>query len=419
MRWVLRLLLLGLLALPLAAGWLAWAMVQEQPLVAGTRALQPSDIERAKQLLRRHDPRRAPPGALRSLVLAEQELALAASYLASLWRRGEVDVRLLDGAAAVRASFPLPQNPLGRYLNIDLGLVEGADLPRVASLRIGEVRIPSFLAQWALTLALDKAQQREGLAAAADAIQEVRMRAGLVSVRYSWNPQALAGLKLALVPAEDQARWRAYQTLLAEQVAAAPGREAVPMERLLAALMRLAQERSAAGDPQAENRAALIVLAFHVNGKGLGALVPSAAQWPRPAPRLVTLAGRKDFPQHFTISAALAATAGSPLADAVGLYKEVDDARGGSGFSFSDLAADRAGTRFGELAVQSPQAARRLQQRAAGVTAAAELMPEASDLPEFMPEAEFRRRFGGLGQPAYQRQVDEIERRVAVLAVLR
>ena len=33
--------------------------------------------------------------------------------------------------------------------------------------------------------------------------------------------------------------------------------------------------------------------------------------------------------------------------DAIGVYKEVRDSRGGSGFSFNDMAANRAGTRFG------------------------------------------------------------------------
>ncbi len=28
-------------------------------------------------------------------------------------------------------------------------------------------------------------------------------------------------------------------------------------------------------------------------------------------------------------------------------------------------------------------------------------MPEIADLPEYMPEAEFKRRFGGVGAPAY------------------
>ena len=46
---------------------------------------------------------------------------------------------------------------------------------------------------------------------------------------------------------------------------------------------------------------------------------------------------RDDFPKHFIISAALAAHAGTPLSDAVGVYKEIADSRGGSGFSFGTL----------------------------------------------------------------------------------
>ena len=67
----------------------------------------------------------------------------------------------------------------------------------------------------------------------------------------------------------------------------------------------------------------------------------------------LTLNGRHDSAQHFVISAALAAWAGEPVAEAIGLYKELDDARRGSGFSFADLAADRAGTRFGELVAKA------------------------------------------------------------------
>jgi hypothetical protein len=52
------------------------------------------------------------------------------------------------------------------------------------------------------------------------------------------------------------------------------------------------------------------------------------------------LRGRLDFPQHLLISAALAAEGGGPLADAIGLYKEVADARHGSGFSFNDIVIE-------------------------------------------------------------------------------
>ena len=49
----------------------------------------------------------------------------------------------------------------------------------------------------------------------------------------------------------------------------------------------------------------------------------------------------------------------------------------------------------------------------------ADLLPDIRDLPEFMAEAEFQRRFGGIGQPAYLEMTGEIERRMAALPLYR
>jgi hypothetical protein len=130
----------------------------------------------------------------------------------------------------------------------------------------------------------------------------------------------------------------------------------------------------------------------------------------------VTLAGRDDFPRHLLISAALATEGTGPLSRAIGVYKEVIDSQSGSGFSFNDMAANRAGTRLGEWAVAQPQ---RLQAALARGVKEADLMPPWADLPEFLPEAEFRRRYGGVGAPAYETMLAEIDRRVEALPVFR
>jgi hypothetical protein len=46
-------------------------------------------------------------------------------------------------------------------------------------------------------------------------------------------------------------------------------------------------------------------------------------------------------------------------------------------------------------------------------------MPDVSDLPEFMNEPEFRRRFGGPGSPAYQRMMADIEERLGATPLFR
>jgi hypothetical protein len=46
-------------------------------------------------------------------------------------------------------------------------------------------------------------------------------------------------------------------------------------------------------------------------------------------------------------------------------------------------------------------------------------MPVTADLPEFMPEPEFLRRFGGIDAPEYKKMMAMIEQRVAALPLYR
>jgi hypothetical protein len=244
-------------------------------------------------------------------------------------------------------------------------------------------------------------------------VQSMAVAPGAVTVVYRIDPGTVSRLRAALVAPQDQQRLRAYQERLVQLTrnGAEPKRS---VGSLLSPLFALAVERSAmGGDAAAENRAALLTLTFYANRRPLGLLVPAAYRWPQPWPVLVELRQRQDFALHFLISAVLAAEAGTPLADAVGLWKELADARsGGSGFSFNDLAADRAGTRFGELAVRD---AARLQQRIAAGVGDADLLPPVNDLPEHLPQAEFDARFGGVGGAAYQRLLAAIEARIDAL----
>jgi hypothetical protein len=93
-----------------------------------------------------------------------------------------------------------------------------------------------------------------------------------------------------------------------------------------------------------------------------------------------------------------------------------DTRGGGSGFSFNDIAADRAGTRFGQRAVQ--QAAALAERLATGTLREQDLMPAFDDLPEFLSETAFRQQFGSVGSPAYAEMLERIDRRIAGLGVL-
>ncbi len=407
---------LSIFAIPLLVVAVAILAIDSQPSLNRSAEIKPENIARAKRVVERNDPRRLRPGALRTMQVGAEDLDLALNYLANRHARGSAAVVLQEGSASLRASLALPANPLGSFVNIDAVIVEGAGLPTVGQLRLGRLPIPAFVANRLLQWALEKAQGQIAVSAATDAVKRVAMRGGVLLVEYEWSERLPDAIRAALLSSEDQARLQAYQARLS-QLAAPGGASALPMEEVLRALLNAAAER--AGDAAAENRAALVSLAFFVNGKGLAAVIPAAKDWPKPQARNVTLGGRHDLAQHYSISAAIAAAAGSPLSDAIGLYKEVDDSRDGSGFSFNDIAADRAGVRLGELATGSAAGARKVQRSAAIRLLAADLLPAVKDLPEFMPEAEFKRRYGGIGGPEYKKMMAEIERRVAALAILR
>jgi hypothetical protein len=245
----------------------------------------------------------------------------------------------------------------------------------------------------------------------------VEFAEGGARVTYQWHDEIGEAVRAALMPPDARERLRVYQQALTDATRAVP-RGRVSLATLLPPVFAVAAKRGASADPVVENRAAILVLTFYVDGRPLAQVMPEARSWPRASRRTVTLNGRSDLAKHFIISAALSANTGGPFADAVGIYKEVADSRGGTGFSFNDLAADRAGSRLGELA-EGPRSARVLQARLREPLTERVLMPETSDLPEFLPDPDFKRRFGGVGAPEYTRMVAEIEARIGALPLYR
>ena len=361
------------------------------------------------------------------MLLSQRDLELViqqAGQRLGVGTRGHV--RLQPGLALVEASLALPDNPYGGWLNMRAVLRETEGLPAVQQLHIGQLPVPGWLAEAALPRVLAALNLRAQGELAQRLVSRVGFRAQALVLAYAWPDNPRQALADSLLAPDDQARLRRHAdhlAALATDLAGTAGRPAVvSVTQLLQPMFVLAAGSSQdAASAALENRAALRALAFLANGQRLAPLLgpamnPVAGATPRPqrVPEL-RLRDRTDFPQHLLISAALAAEGGGPLSDAIGLYKEVADARHGSGFSFRDIAADRAGTRLGLHARRDPLG---FQARMAQRLAETDLMPDVSDLPEYMPESEFRRRFGSVGTPAYQAMLREIEARLDRLPLL-
>ena len=169
-----------------------------------------------------------------------------------------------------------------------------------------------------------------------------------------------------------------------------------------------------------ENRAALLALGVVLGTPRIELLTgrllepEQMRQWGG-SPWSAALRERVDWSRHFTVSGALTVLSFDAASDAAGLFKEELDADGGSGFSFADLLADRAGTLFAERATRDEASARAIQQRVAAGFRVDDFFPSADGLPEGIPDAELQSRYGGVGGPGYRVLQAEIERRLAAV----
>ena len=231
----------------------------------------------------------------------------------------------------------------------------------------------------------------------------------------------LAGTALwAWLAAPQSALAHATERHLRRLVAVAPG---LPSgDARFAALIQAAfapmPRDNGHATPVADNRAAILALGITLGHERLARLVgfqPDARllQDIAAARAGTTLRARDDWARHYSLSAGLAVLQHPLASDAAGLMKEQLDAlTRGSGFSFADLAADRAGVRFAVAATRSEAAAQAMQARIRRGYAVDDFFPVVADLPENLSVAQFRDAYGGVGSARYRELTAQIEARL-------
>ena len=409
MRALIKLSLLLLLLSPLAVAPVVWYALSAEPLVTRQATLSHQDIARAKDILRNNDPRYLPPGTNQTLDISHHDLDLAANYLLQKLARGNARLDLQTDMLHLQITLHLPHVPWRSHLNLDTGIAATGGRPQIASVQIGSLRIPAPLAEFLLRRAAGLVYDDSQLDSAMALLRDVRILPDRLRLTYQWNPMMLEQARDSLLTHSDRESLRFYHDRLIELQSEGIGHRGSVTE-LLSKMFADARGRSQDRAPVGENIALLTVLGTWASGHNVNRLVPGSTR--RPKAFRLKIERRTDFAQHFLASAALAARGDSVLSDAVGLFKEISDTDRGSGFSFTDIAADRAGTRFGELATRSTEDARRLQGLLADGITEADLMPPARDLPEHLDAKAFQERFQHVGSPAYQDVMREIERRI-------
>jgi hypothetical protein len=382
-------------------------------------ALSKTDIARARDIV--HEGAKKRPDNINTLELSEQDLNLAANYLLNRYTQSAAVIELKNGKVRVKATMTLPNNAFGRYLNVSFRLAseQPGELPKITKFKAGKLWVPAKMAAFIIKQFIQRSVLNNYFILATRPIKSVRIDDQKVAIRYDSSSKTLLQARNFLSGAYngDANNMEIYRQALIDIIERHDHHWRLSLADLLQPLFALAYQRSTLITAVAENRLVIFTVNDYVNKIEASRFLSSPLLSIKLKNYPVFLYKRIDLAQHFIASAAITASVSGQVAQAAGEEKELSDAQDGSGFSFIDLAADKAGTRFGETAVVSPESARKLQKAMAAVKHYDEFMPDPTRFPEKMTVSQFKARFESMNSPLYQALVKQIEAQIAALPI--
>lgn len=422
------------LAAALLGGLVLWLSVEPEPLPFEAADVTSAEKRDLVRLIRSKSPRALGDGQTHTLRLTQRDVNVLLAWGLSLGSPDrKAQVEFAPDAAALAVSIGVAPGGKRGYLNLQLtGTVridDGNLTVRVDRCRLGRVPVPSWLINpWCPVVASLLHHDRRSKPFL-DAIQTAQTGPDWIEATYA-RVDLPPGFREDLFgPAgageEVLASTRAQVEHLLATVEQLPRGRRPTFGMCLETAFALARERSTETSAVIENRAAIFALGVLLGHSRieefLGPVLPRAGH--ASAVRTlwyVEVRERADWTKHFFVSAAIALLSDTVISDAAGLLKEEFDAdTGGSGFSFADLLADRAGTTFAVRATRDEAAARAIQDRLARGFQVDDFFPPADDLPEGISDAELTSDYGGVGGARYLHLIEEIERRIAACPAYR
>lgn len=351
-------------------------------------------ITQARKIL--YEGTKIKPAELAKITLTQTDLNLAGNYLLSQYLQSTIHVELVNHKVRCTVSVVLPTKSWPLYFNMSfrLGSEEGESLPRIIKFKIGELLLPAKVADTVIHAIIRYSFLNDYFILATKPIERVEIADKELTIFYD-----------SVLPNHEfneQSR-QIYQQKILDVIAKHDPKWRLSLADLLKPIFELVHQRATRDRAIEENRSAILAINDYVNAEN-PPLYPAF------------LYKRPDLAQHFMGAAALTASTNSQVANALGEVKELRDSKnGGSGFSFVDLAADKVGSRFGEIAVSSPDNAYRLAQLVSQIKDYRDFMPDPRDLPEHMSEEVFKQTFESTKSDTYLALSAQIDARIALI----
>lgn len=429
LRWFIFIIPLTILVgTPLTA---ALIVLEHTPVVVKQGGATAADVSRARTLARQIIDKILNTSKRSELVLSQKDFnslsALAAR--ASPQLSGTMTTNHLGLSAAI--TLEIPQNPFGKYVNLQFGLAPSPTGLNVSHASIGRLKVSGRTAVTVIRNGMNLILGNDEGTLFFNAIRSTNFANKKMTLLFEPVPDLkgrLQKISKRLGDVRDQVALlgdprtiQIYYAKLVEIDSNLAGIRSISLANFMGPLFQTAKDRSNSGDPVTENQAALLALVIYFGDARFerltGKVRTDTLISHKPKTKNVRLAGRGDLLLHFLISAGLKIVSDSGVSATIGEFKELLDSDGGSGFSFVDLAADKAGIRFAEVATSSKKRALHLQSIIAGETTEQTFFPDITGLPEGINDKDFKKLFGSVDSETYKSMVQKIDDRIAEKSV--
>jgi hypothetical protein len=349
--------------------------------------------------------------------LGQAQLAGLGAIASHGFRPDRLRLGIIGSELRVDASHQLPMK---RWLNVVIvATASGKGFPSTR-LKVGEWTLPPMLSRWALEIGRWYVKRRTEVPPLDGMVHDFSVKGGTVSAVVS-----LPG-KMGLV---DQMAGAISQDIDSSQVVKvycelSARQKKEPSSDFAEQVRRAFSVDPAGASLPGFNRARFVALGMLLVSDRVGDFAETARDdiaKCRISPVPASIYGRYDWPKHWTLSAAIAVGAGVQLSEAVGEWKELSDslakqsqfaAGDPSGFSMTDLGADRSGFQTARAAADPERAAQMAQQLARATPE--QLLPrELTVREESLTNPQFIQRYGGVDDPRFIARVREIDAVIA------
>jgi hypothetical protein len=410
----------------------AFFLFENRPYIYETRAIEVQDAGRVKVFVQRIVGEITSKKHIARVSAKEEELNALIAFADRTIQGFSGHIRIENFGMVMVATFKVPENPFGHYLNSRIYLVPSDAGLKIRKWFIGKVQIPSTAAHLFLRVVLNTLLGNGQGSDVLDSIQKVSFQdreitielTPMTDIRFRFNlfKNRMKTIRDNFYPSFDVDLVKLYYEKLIEIEGQFQPGQAISLSRYLSPLFELANQRSKPGTHVRENRAAILALsvyAGHWRFEQFTGDVGSKHISPNPLiTRNIVLGGRQDLRLHFIVSAGIKVIADSGVSFIAGEFKELMDALyGGSGFSFADLAADRAGTFFAQMAVSNDTDAEKLQQGIMENPEETYFFPDVLWLPEGISQERFQQEFKHVESDQYQALINAIDQQIMHLGL--